>query len=188
MQPVSIYVEENYIRAANGGTGFAKCGGNYAGSLLAAKKAEDLGYEQVLWLDSEEHKYIEEVGGMNMLFVIDDTIVTAPLHDTILAGVTRDSLLTLAGDAGFKVEERRLSIDEVLQAHREGRLQEAFGSGTAAVVAPVGKMCYRGEEIEINDGKTGPKAAYLYDRLLNIQLGNYPDYHDWVTICKRIHT
>ena len=184
MNPVNIYVEEEYIRAAPGGTGFAKCGGNYAGSLLAAAKAEAKGYEQVLWLDAKEHKYVEEVGGMNMMFVIDDTIITAPLDGTILPGVTRDSILTLAKDAGYKTEERRLSIGEVVQAAHEGRLNEAFGTGTAAVVAPVGKLCYKGEEIVVNNGQTGPKAAYLYDRLLNIQLGNYEDKFGWVTVCK----
>lgn len=184
MAPVSIYVEENFIRAAAGGTGYAKCGGNYAGSLLAAARAEKLGYEQVLWLDAKEHKYVEEVGGMNMMFVIDDTIITAPLDGTILPGITRDSILTLAKDAGFKTEERKLSIDEVVQAAHEGRLNEAFGTGTAAVVAPVGKLCYKGEEIVVNNGQTGPKAAYLYDRLLNIQLGNYEDKFGWVTVCK----
>ena len=184
MNPVNIYVEEEYIRAAPGGTGFAKCGGNYAGSLLAAAKAEAKGYEQVLWLDAKEHKYVEEVGGMNMMFVIDDTNITAPLDGTILPGVTRDSILTLAKDAGYKTEERRLSIDEVVQAAHEGRLNEAFGTGTAAVVAPVGKLCYKGEEIVVNNGQTGPKAAYLYDRLLNIQLGNYEDKFGWVTVCK----
>ena len=184
MNPVNIYVEEEYIRAAPGGTGFAKCGGNYAGSLLAAAKAEAKGYEQVLWLDAKEHKYVEEVGGMNMMFVIDDTIITAPLDGTILPGVTRDSILTLAKDAGYKTEERRLSIDEVVQAAHEGRLNEAFGTGTAAVVAPVGKLCYKGEEIVVNNGQTGPKAAYLYDRLLNIQRGNYEDKFGWVTVCK----
>ena len=184
MNPVNIYVEEEDIRAAPGGTGFAKCGGNYAGSLLAAAKAEAKGYEQVLWLDAKEHKYVEEVGGMNMMFVIDDTIITAPLDGTILPGVTRDSILTLARDAGYKTEERRLSIDEVVKASHEGRLNEAFGTGTAAVVAPVGKLCYKGEEIVVNNGEIGPKAKYLYDRLLNIQLGNYEDKFGWVTVCK----
>ncbi len=180
MAPVSIYVEEEFIRAAPGGTGFAKCGGNYAGSMLASERVAEKGYDQVLWLDGIEHRYVEEVGAMNMMFVIDDTIVTAPLEGTILPGVTRDSVLTLARDAGFKTEERRLAIDEVFRAAHEGRLSEAFGTGTAAVVAPVGKLAYRGEEIIINKGETGPKAAYLYDRLLNIQLGNYEDKYGWV--------
>ena len=121
---------------------------------------------------------------MNMMFVIDGTIVTAPLDGTILPGVTRDSILTLAKDAGWKTEERKISIDEVYQAAREGRLDEAFGTGTAAVVSPVGRLCYKGEEIVIHNGKIGPKAAYLYDRLLNIQLGNYEDKFGWVTVCK----
>ena len=184
MAPVSIYVEEELIRAAPGGTGFAKCGGNYAGSMLAGERAAEKGYDQVLWLDGKEHKYVEEVGSMNMMFVIDGTIVTAPLDGTILPGVTRDSILTLAKDAGWKTEERKISIDEVYQAAREGRLDEAFGTGTAAVVSPVGRLCYKGEEIVIHNGKIGPKAAYLYDRLLNIQLGNYEDKFGWVTVCK----
>jgi branched-chain amino acid aminotransferase len=184
MAPVSIYVEEEMIRAAPGGTGYAKCGGNYAGSMLASERVEEKGYDQVLWLDGIEHKYIAEVGSMNIMFVIDDTIVTAPLDGTILPGVTRDSILTLAKEAGWKTEERKLSIDEVYEAAHEGRLNEAFGTGTAAVVAPVGKLCYKGEEIIINGGETGPKADYLYDRLLNIQLGNYEDKYGWVTKVK----
>ncbi len=185
MAPVSIYVEEEYIRAAAGGTGYAKCGGNYAGSMLAGEKAEELGYDQVLWLDGVERKYIEEVGSMNMMFVIDDTIITAPLAGTILPGVTRNSILTLASDAGWKVEERKLSIDEVYEAAREGRLNEAFGTGTAAVVSPVGKLCWRGEELVINGGKIGPKAQYLFDRLLGIQLGNLEDVYGWTKVCER---
>ncbi len=184
MAPVSIYVEEHYIRAAVGGTGYAKCGGNYAGSMLAAEKAAEMGYDQVLWLDGIEHKYVEEVGSMNMMFVIDGTIITAPLEGTILPGVTRDSIITLAKDAGWKVEERKLGIDEVYQAAHDGRLDEAFGTGTAAVVSPVGRLSYRGEELIINHGEIGPKAQYLYDRLLNIQLGNYEDPYGWVTVCQ----
>ena len=183
MAPTSIYVEEKYIRAAPGGTGYAKCGGNYAGSMRASKDVEEKGYDQVLWLDAIEHKYVEEVGSMNMMFVIDDTIITAPLTGTILPGVTRDSIITLAKDAGYKVEERKLSIDEVYKAAHEGRLNEAFGTGTAAVVAPVGMLCYREKKIVINNGEIGPKAAYLYDKLLNIQLGNYEDKYGWVTVC-----
>lgn len=184
--PVNIYVEEKYIRAASGGTGFAKCGGNYAGSLLAAKEAEKKGYEQVLWLDAVEHKYIEEVGGMNMFFVIDNTIITAPLHNTILAGVTRDSIITLARNAGYNVEERKLSIDEIVEAHKSGKLQEAFGTGTAAVVAPVGKLHYKGEDIIINNFETGEIAYSLYDQLINIQLGIYEDKFGWVKMCSRL--
>lgn len=180
MAPVKIYVEEEFIRAAPGGTGFAKCGGNYAGSMLASERVAEKGFDQVLWLDGIEHRYVEEVGAMNMMFVIDDTIITAPLEGTILPGVTRDSVLTLAREAGFKTEERRLAIDEVFQAAHEGRLNEAFGTGTAAVVSPVGLLRYKGEEIVINNGEIGPKAAYLYDQLLNIQLGNYEDRFGWV--------
>ncbi len=178
--PVSIYVEEEFIRSAPGGTGYAKCGGNYAGTMLASARVAEKGYDQVLWLDANEHKYVEEVGSMNMMFVIDDVIITAPLDGTILPGVTRDSVLTLAEDAGWKTEERKLSIDEVYRASREGRLNEAFGTGTAAVVSPVGRLCYKNEEIIINNGEIGPKAAYLRDRLLNIQLGNCDDKFGWV--------
>lgn len=184
MAPVSIYVEEQYIRAAPGGTGYAKCGGNYAGSMKAAELVADKGFDQVLWLDAIEHKYVEEVGSMNMMFVIDGTIITAPLEGTILPGVTRDSIITLAKEAGYKVEERHLAIDEVFAAAHAGRLDEAFGTGTAAVVSPVGRLSYRGEELIINGGEIGPKAKYLYDRLLNIQLGNYEDKYGWVTVCK----
>lgn len=180
IDPVSIYVEDEYIRAAMGGTGFAKTGGNYAGSLKAAKLAEEKGFTQVLWLDGIEKKYVEEVGSMNMMFVIDGTIITAPLDGTILPGVTRSSVMQLAKDRGWNVEERKLSIDEICKAYDEGRLDEAFGTGTAAVVSPVGKLQYKDKEMIINDFKTGPKAKELYDSLLSIQIGDAEDPYGWV--------
>ena len=163
-----------------GGTGFAKTGGNYAGSLKAAKLAEEKGFTQVLWLDGIEKKYVEEVGSMNMMFVIDGTIITAPLDGTILPGVTRSSVMQLAKDKGWNVEERKLSIDEICKAYDEGRLDEAFGTGTAAVVSPVGKLQYKDKEMIINDFKTGPKAKELYDSLLSIQIGDAEDPYGWV--------
>lgn len=180
INPVSIYVEDEYIRAAKGGMGFAKTGGNYAGSMKAAKLAEEKGFTQVLWLDGTEKKYVEEVGAMNMMFVIDDTIVTAPLDGTILPGVTRASVLKLAEDKGWKVEERKLSIDEICKAFDEGRLSEAFGTGTAAVVSPVGKLQYKDKEMIINNFETGPKAKELYETLISIQVGELPDPYGWV--------
>ena len=182
MNPVNIYVEEEYIRAAPGGTGFAKCGGNYAGSLLAAAKAEAKGYEQVLWLDAKEHKYVEEVGGMNMMFVIDDTIITAPLDGTILPGVTRRSCLQLFEDWGMPVEERLISVDELFEAAANGTLEEAMCVGTAAVICPIGELTYEGKAYTINNFQTGPLAQKLYDTLTGIQWGTQPDPHGWT--CK----
>ena len=180
IDPVSIYVEDEYIRAARGGTGYAKTGGNYAGSLKAAQLAAEKGFTQVLWLDGIEKKYVEEVGSMNMMFVIDGTIITAPLDGTILPGVTRSSVIQLARDKGLKVEERKLSIDEICEAYDAGKLDEAFGTGTAAVVSPVGKLQYKDKEMIINDFKTGPIAKDLYDSLLSIQIGDSPDPYGWM--------
>ncbi len=179
MKPVKIYVEDSYVRAVIGGIGFAKAAGNYAASILAGELAEKKGYTQVLWLDGQMHKYIEEVGAMNMFFVIDGEIITPPLLGSILPGITRDSILTLAADLGYKVSEKRLSIDEVMEAGRSGALQEAFGTGTAAVVSPVGELYYNGEVIEINKGEIGPIAQKLYDTLTSIQLGKHEDVHGW---------
>jgi branched-chain amino acid aminotransferase len=141
--PVKILVEEKYVRAAPGGVGFTKAGGNYASSLLAAKIAHEKGYTQVLWLDAAQHKYVEEVGTMNQFFVINDRIITSPLTGSILPGVTRDSILIMGKDYGYKVEEKQISIDEVITASENGTLTEAFGTGTAAVVTPVGELCYK---------------------------------------------
>lgn len=178
--PVKIYVEEKFIRAAPGGTGDAKTGSNYAASLLAAEEAHSSGYTQVLWLDACDKKTIEEVGTMNMFFVIDDEVITAPLGGTILPGVTRDSVLTLCRDWGMRASERRLTIDEVVQAQKNGRLQEAFGSGTAAVISPVGQIAYEGAEYKVADGNIGAISQKLYDEITAIQYGHKPAPHDWV--------
>lgn len=177
--PIRIYVEDEYTRASRGGTGFAKCGGNYGGSLKAQEKAQQQGYNQVLWLDGVERKYVEEVGAMNMMFKIDGEIVTAPLDGTILPGVTRDSCLQLLRDWGYKVSERKLSIDELIQAAHSGKLEEAFGCGTAAVISPVGEICFKGEKMIINDEKIGEVSQKLYDNLTGIQWGRLPDTHGW---------
>ena len=138
------------------------------------------GYTQVLWLDGQERKYVEEVGSMNIMFLINDTVVTAPLEGSVLPGVTRDSMLTILRDWGYKVEERHLSVDELMEAGRTGALKEAWGTGTAAVISPVGELCYKGEEVLINDFKTGELTQKLYDTLTGIQWGKLPDKFNWI--------
>lgn len=184
VNPVKIWVEDEYVRAVKGGTGFTKCGGNYAASIAAQVKAEAHGYTQVLWLDGVHRKYVEEVGTMNVMFLIDDTVVTAPLEGSVLPGVTRDSIIHILKDWGYKVEERELSIDELMEAGRNGKLKEAFGTGTAAVISPVGQLYYKGEEIVINDFKTGELTQKLYDTLTGIQWGRLEDKYGWVRYIK----
>ena len=184
VNPVKIWVEDEYGRAVKGGTGFTKCGGNYAASIAAQVKAESHGYTQVLWLDRVHRKYVEEVGTMNVMFLIDDTVVTAPLEGSVLPGVTRDSIIHILKDWGYKVEERELSIDELMEAGRNGKLKEAFGTGTAAVISPVGQLYYKGEEIVINDFKTGELTQKLYDTLTGIQWGRLEDKYGWVRYIK----
>ena len=184
VNPVKIYVEDEYVRATKGGTGFTKCGGNYAASIAAQVKAEKLGYTQVLWLDGVERKYVEEVGTMNVMFKIDNKIITAPCDGTVLPGVTRDSILHILKDWGYEVEERHLSIDELMEAGRKGKLEEAFGTGTAAVISPVGELYYKGETVTINDFKTGELTQKLYDTLTGIQWGNVKDTYGWTRIVK----
>lgn len=184
VNPVKIWVEDEYVRAVKGGTGFTKCGGNYAASIAAQVKAESHGYTQVLWLDGVHRKYVEEVGTMNVMFLIDDTVVTAPLEGSVLPGVTRDSIIHILKGWGYKVEERELSIDELMEAGRNGKLKEAFGTGTAAVISPVGQLYYKGEEIVINDFKTGELTQKLYDTLTGIQWGRLEDKYGWVRYIK----
>lgn len=184
VNPVKIWVEDEYVRAVKGGTGFTKCGGNYAASIAAQVKAESHGYTQVLWLDGVHRKYVEEVGTMNVMFLIDDTVVTAPLEGSVLPGVTRDSIIHILKDWGYKVEERELSVDELMEAGRNGKLKEAFGTGTAAVISPVGQLYYKGEEIVINDFKTGELTQKLYDTLTGIQWGRLEDKYGWVRYIK----
>lgn len=181
LAPVKIWISDHYVRAAHGGTGEVKTGGNYAASLLAAREAASQGYDQVLWLDAKEKRYVEEVGSMNMCFVFDDKLVTSPLAGTILDGITRRSILALAEDLGLGIEQRALSVDEIFEGVASGRLREAFGTGTAVVVSPVGQFTYRGETVVLGDGKTtGDITRKLYDTLTGIQYGRLPDRHNWV--------
>lgn len=180
VNPVKIYVEDEFVRATKGGTGFTKCGGNYAASIAAQVKAEKLGYTQVLWLDGVERKYVEEVGTMNVMFKIDGEIVTAPCDGTVLPGVTRDSIMTLLTSWGYTVREEHLAIDDLMEAAKTGRLEEAFGTGTAAVISPIGELNYKGEIATINDFKTGELTQKLYDTLTGIQWGDLPDTFQWV--------
>lgn len=180
LKPVKIYVEDELVRAVKGGTGFAKCGGNYASSILAQAKAEEKGYSQVLWLDAVHHKYVEEVGTMNVMFVINDTVYTSPLNGSILPGVTRDSILTILKDMNYKIEERALSIDELMEAAKKGTLQEAFGTGTAAIISPIGTIAYKDEIYNLNNGNIGQLSQTLFDTLTSIQTGKLPDKYNWV--------
>jgi branched-chain amino acid aminotransferase len=184
IHPVKIYVENQYIRAVEGGTGKAKTGGNYASSLKAQDEAEKRGYSQVLWLDGVEKKYIEEVGSMNIFFKINGEIVTPSLNGSILEGVTRNSILQILNHWGVPVSERRLSIEEVYQAYKDGLLEEAFGSGTAAVISPIGEFFYKEEKMLINNGETGELSKKLYDTLTGIQTGTYEDVFNWVVEVK----
>ena len=181
INPVKIFVEDEYTRATPGGTGFTKCGGNYAASLISQVKAHDLGYEQTLWLDGVEHKYVEEVGSMNCFFKINGTIYTAPCVGTVLPGVTRMSCIELLKKWGFTVSEERLAVADVMKASREGHLEEVFGTGTAAVISPVGELRYEGEVAYINDGKIGEITHKHYDTLTGIQWGKLPDDMGWTT-------
>jgi len=178
--PVSLLVPEEYVRAVKGGVGDVKTAGNYAASLLPAEIAQEKGFTQVLWLDGEHHKYIDEVGTMNIFFVIDDEVITPPLEGSILPGVTRDTALDLTKSWGMKVNERRISIDELIQSSKEGRLQEVFGTGTAAVISPVDEIQYRDTNININHGQIGPIARRLFDEISSIQYGEIPDTHGWI--------
>ncbi len=185
IKPVKIFVEDEYVRAVKGGTGFAKVGGNYACSLIGQKKAEAMGYSQVLWLDGIEHKYIDEVGAMNVFFVIDGKVITPSIAEgSILPGVTRASCIQLLGDMGYEVEERKLSIDEVEKAYREGKLNEAFGTGTAAVISPMGLLDNGKEKMVINNQEIGPVAQKLYDTLTAIQWGRAEDTYGWTVKVK----
>lgn len=178
--PVKILVEDYYVRSVPGGTGEAKTGGNYAASLKAAQEAKRKGFDQVLWLDGIHKKYIEEVGSMNMFFVYDGHVVTAPLTGSILKGVTRDSVMQLSDSLGFRIEERQVAIDELVADIRAGKVKEAFGSGTAAVITPVGILGYKGENVTVGDGGVGKLTQKLYDTLTGIQYGKIEDTFGWV--------
>lgn len=179
INPVKIMIEDEDVRAVRGGTGYTKCGGNYAASTRAGEKAEKMGYSQVLWLDGVERKYIEEVGAMNVMFKIGDEIVTPKLTGSILPGITRKSCIEVLKDEGYKVSERLLSVDELGSALENGDLKEAWGCGTAAVVSPIGELCYKGKKFIINDGEIGAVTQKLYDTLTGIQWGKIEDKYGW---------
>lgn len=184
LNPVKIYVEEKYVRAVKGGMGFAKTGGNYAASLIGQDEAHKQDYAQVLWLDGVERKYIDEVGAMNIFFVIGDEVITPELVGSILPGITRKSTIELCKSWGMKVTERRISIDEVAKAYKNGQLKEVFGTGTAAVISPVGQLKWGDMVMLINDNKIGPVSQKLYDTMTGIQWGRIPDEHNWIVKVK----
>lgn len=177
---VKVIVENKYVRAAEGGIGFAKAGGNYASSLLPTKIAGEKGYQQLLWTDAKEHKYIEESGTMNAMFIIDGTLVTPALSTSILSGVTRDSIISLAKDWGVKVEERKISVDEIFEAHQAGKLQDAFGSGTAATITHISEINYNGNSIVLPPSQERELSNKLAFELNNIKLGLIEDKFNWV--------
>ncbi|MBR4093480.1 MAG: branched-chain amino acid aminotransferase [Oscillospiraceae bacterium] len=180
LNPVSIYVEENYVRAVKGGMGYAKTGGNYAASLIGQDEAHKQNYSQVLWLDGVEKKYVEEVGAMNMFFIIDGEVLTPELVGSILPGITRKSTIELCKSWGMKVSERRITIQEIADAYKAGKLEEAFGTGTAAVISPVGHLKWGDMVMEINGNKIGPVSQKLYDTMTGIQYGRLPDEKGWI--------
>ncbi|PKN33705.1 MAG: branched chain amino acid aminotransferase [Deltaproteobacteria bacterium HGW-Deltaproteobacteria-19] len=177
--PTKIFVEEHYVRSAPGGIGYCKAAANYAASLYASKAAQEKGYTQVLWLDAVHKKYVEEVGTSNIFFIIGDELVTPPLGGTILPGITRDSVIQLARSWGIPVMERPVTMEEVIIASERGLLKEAFASGTAAIVSPIGQMFFRGKEHKIGSGKTGTLTKRLYNEILQIQYGEKEDPFGW---------
>lgn len=179
LKPVRINVESEYVRAVRGGTGFAKTAGNYAASLRAQEKAEEQGCAQVLWLDGVEKKYIEEVGSMNVFFKINGEVVTPALNGSILSGVTRNSIIHILQDKGIPVVERRISMEELYEASSNGALEEAFGTGTAAVISPIGELNWEDKKLSINNGEIGPLSQELYDTLTGIQNGKVADTFGW---------
>ncbi|MBQ5995674.1 MAG: branched-chain amino acid aminotransferase [Clostridia bacterium] len=179
INPVKIMIEDEDVRAVRGGTGYAKCGGNYAASNRAGERAEQKGYSQVLWLDGVERKYIEEVGAMNVMFKINGEIVTPKLTGSILPGITRKSCIEVLKKEGYNVSERLLSLEELTSAMADGTLEEAWGCGTAAVVSPIGELCYKDHKYTVNGGKIGPVTQHLYDTLTGIQWGKIEDSFGW---------
>jgi branched-chain amino acid aminotransferase len=180
-EPVKIWVEDTFVRAAPGGLGAVKAGANYAASLLAAEEAKKRGFAQVLWTDATQHRYLEEVGTMNMVVRIKDEFITPPLDGTILGGITRDSVMTLLRGWGLLVNERPVGMEEIISAHKRGELQEVFGCGTAAVITPVGELGWKGERLIINGGQPGEAARRLFDAITGIQYGRDADPHGWLT-------
>ena len=179
IKPVRIYVENEDVRAVRGGTGYTKCGGNYAASIRAGERAEQQGYSQVLWLDGVHRKYIEEVGAMNVLFKVDGEVITPELTGSVLPGITRKSCLDLLRHWGIPVSERLITAQELFDAGKQGKLEEAWGSGTAAVVSPIGEMGWQDEHVIVNNGQIGPLTQRLYDTLTGIQWGNLEDPFGW---------
>ena len=179
LNPVKIMIESDDVRAVRGGTGEAKCGGNYAASNRAGQRAEQQGYSQVLWLDGVHRKYIEEVGAMNVMFKINGEVVTPMLSGSILPGITRKSCIEVLRDNGYTVSERLISIDELEEAMENGTLEEAWGCGTAAVVSPIGELCYKGIKHPVNNGQIGATTQFLYDTLTGIQWGKCEDKYGW---------
>ena len=180
LAPVKIYVEDEFVRAVRGGTGYAKCAGNYAATMRSQLEASKKGYNQVLWLDGVHRKYVEEVGAMNVFFVIGDTVVTPELSGSILPGITRKSVIEILKDWGMKVEERPVEIAEIAKAYDEGKLKEAFGSGTAAVVSPIGELVRGDKSIKLDDKKPGQLTQKIYDELTGIQYGAIEDKRGWI--------
>lgn len=182
INPVRIWVENEYVRAVKGGVGYAKTGGNYAASLKAQMKAKEKGFTQVLWLDGIERKYVEEVGTMNVFFKINGEVITPSLEGSILPGVTRNSVIELLKLWGIKVVERKLSIDEVYEASEKGELEEVFGTGTAAVISPVGELCWKGKSIIINNNEIGDLSQKIYNTITGIQTGEVEDQFGWTLV------
>ena len=182
INPVKIMIEDEDVRAVKGGTGYTKCGGNYAASNRAGERAAQKGYSQVLWLDGIHRKYIEEVGAMNVMFKIGGEIVTPMLSGSILPGITRKSCIEILQKEGYKVSERLLSIDELEKAMEDGTLEEAWGTGTAAVVSPIGELCYKDKKYTVNNGEIGEVTQHLYDTLTGIQWGKTEDTYGWTQL------
>ena len=178
-KPLRVKFETNYTRAAEGGFGFAKVAGNYAGSMLPSLKAVEEGFDQMIWTDAKEHLYAEELGAANVMFMIDGKLITPSTRDTILDGVTRDTVITLAKDWGITVEERRISIAEIVEAARNGKLTDAFGAGTAATIAPIGALNYEGEELPLSDPASREFSNKLFNALNDIRYGRVADTHSW---------
>lgn len=185
LRSVKIYVENQYVRAVKGGTGAAKTAGNYAAALKAQQKATEMGYSQVMWLDGIEKKYIEEVGNMNVFFKINGEVITPELNGSILAGITRESVIRLLKDMNIPVVERRISIEELYEAYVNGSFEEAFGTGTAAVITPIGELNWQDKRVLINNGTVGELSRKLYDRLTGIQNGNISDPFGWTVEVKK---
>ncbi|MCC9135664.1 branched-chain amino acid aminotransferase [Pontibacter silvestris] len=178
--PVKVAVEPNYVRSAEGGAGYAKAAGNYAAALLPTRKMQEKGYDQLIWTDAKEHKYVEESGTMNVMFVIDDVLITPSLSTSILHGVTRDSVLQVAKDLGYKVEERKVAVEEVIEAHKAGKLQEAFGTGTAAIISQIALIHYNGQDYELPPVEGRKVSNQVAIELDKIRTGQAPDKHNWV--------